>query len=208
MSGDAMKKIACLLLGFAAGLLPWLQAGAANPSLVAKDVLPMSQQVPENEYELMIIRLPVGSNVSKSICSQSRRCERKTKGAYTFYAFSSGIEEINADFTRMNLNQLQQYAVSSNYELTRGKYFSVSFRKSGQVGDGLLFEDINFIVKRNVIHAGKLELDVFGLFKYHMLGTGHKLTPGERVVTFRTSISGTRNFFLIAKSDAAKNEPV
>lgn len=166
-------------------------------------------QVPKhnNEYELAIYRLPAGAEVAKLICGQIRKCEKKVKGVYTFHAFSSKFDQLDGDLVRLNVSRLQQYAVSANYELTLGKYFSVTFKKSGSIGEGMLFEDVSFVVRPVSLNAGEMNIDVFGLFKYHLLGSGQKISPSGRAVRFASSISQSKNFLLIAEAQAQTNEP-
>ncbi|BBB63377.1 hypothetical protein UNDKW_5104 [Undibacterium sp. KW1] len=167
-------------------------------------------QVPQhhNEYELTIYRLPAGSEVARQVCGAVRKCEKKVSGPYSFYAFSSKFDEFDSDFARMNVSRLQQYAVSANYEFILGKYFSVAFKKSGTVGEQVLFEDVSFVVRPMQLDAGKMEVDVFGMFKYHLLGSGQKISPSGRNIKFKSSISESKNFFLIAEAQVQKNEPV
>lgn len=182
---------------------------AVNSTQVASGRADKSDQLPqlESEYELLIYRLPTGASLSRKICVQAHKCEKKVKGGYSFYAFSSDSNEINNDFAILNIDGLRQYEVSANYELTRGKYFSLVFKKEGPIGGGILFEDVNLIVKPTAINSGKIDLNVFGLFKYHVLGVGQRVAPSDRAVIFKTTVSGSRNFFLMAEADAQKNEP-
>ena len=177
------------------------------PAAKLRNSLPGQVPKHNNEYELAIYRLPAGTEVAKHICGQIRKCEKKVKGAYSFYAFSSKFDQIGNDLVRMNVNRLQQYAVSANYEFTVGKYFSVKFKKSGSIGEGMLFEDISFVVRPVSLNAGEMNIDVFGLFKYHLLGSGQKINLDGRTVRFASSISESKNFFLIAEAQAQTNEP-
>lgn len=178
-----------------------------SPAVKLRNSLPGQVPKHNNEYELVIYRLPAGTEVAKLICGQTRKCEKKVKGAYSFYAFSSKFDQMDSDFTRMNVSRLQQYAVSANYEFTAGRYFSVTFKKSGAIGDGILFEDVSFVVRPVSLNAGEMSIDVFGLFKYHLLGSGQKISPSGRTVRFTSSISESKNFFLIAEAQAQTNEP-
>lgn len=183
-------------------------AGSAKPEAGPRVSLPGQVPLHHNEYELTIYRLPAGSEVARQICSGIRKCEKKISGPYSFHAFSSKFDEFDSDLARMNVSRLQQYAVSANYEFIPGKYFTVAFKKSGPVGEQLLFEDVSFVVRPLQVDAGKMEVDVFGIFKYHLLGSGQKISPSGRNIKFRSSISESKNFFLIAEAQAQKNEPV
>lgn len=210
---SAMRRPALLFLLAAVSVCPPVSGGNLSVPKAAQTVTARTNgmdqsRLHDNEYEMLIYRLPAGSDLARNACDQSRRCEKKSRDGYAFYAFSSSADDLNADFSKMNVERLQQYAVSATYELTQGKYFSVAFKKSGAVGEGVLFEDINFIVKPRLLNAGKVDIDVFGLFKYHMLGSGQKKLPSGRTVMFKSTISESRNFFLIAEADPKKNEPV
>ncbi|MFZ6776793.1 hypothetical protein ACO0LD_08155 [Undibacterium sp. Ji83W] len=194
------------MLMLSAQAAPVTDVKAVVPKL--RHSLPGQLRQHHNEYELTIYRLPAGSEVAKLICGSVRKCEKKVAGPYSFYAFSSKFDELDSDFARMNVSGLQQYAVSANYEFTTGKYFSVAFKKSGPVGENMLFEDINFVVKPVLLDAGKMTIDVFGLFKYHLLGTGQVISPSGRNISFKSSISQSKNFLLIAEAQVQKNEPV
>lgn len=182
---------------YAASALPKLrQSQAENKSLLNHD------------YELSIYRLPPGSELASQICGSARPCQKIEKQGYRFYAVNSNFDELDNDFLTMKVNQLQQYVVSGNYQMSPGKYFSVGFKKSGEVNGMHLFEEISFSVKPVQLLGGSWHVDVFGLFKYHLLGSGSKSSSLDRMVAFKTNISASRNFFLIAETQRGKNEPV
>ncbi len=196
--------IACLNLWGGLAQATSVQTAAAKLRNSSSD----KKSAHHNEYELAIYRLPSGTELAKQLCQAGRPCQRQQKNGYSFYALNSNFDEIDNDFIKMRLSALQQYVVSGNYELTPGKYFSVSFKKSGEVNGGVLFEEISFVVKPRQLKSGLMDIDVFGLFKYHVLGSGTKSNPLDRQTAFKSQISEAKNFLLIAEASADKNEPV
>lgn len=192
--------------------LLWCPSGYALTPTQSSPKLRQSQAENENllkhDYELSIYRLPPGSDLASQICGPSRPCQKIDKQGYRFYAVNSNFDELDNDFLNMKVNQRQQYVVSGNYQMSPGKYFSVGFKKSGEVNGMHLFEEISFIVKPVQLRAGSWQVEVFGLFKYHLLGSGNKTSSLDRMVAFKSSISASRNFLLIAETQPGKNEPV
>lgn len=187
-------------------LSPWL-VYAESTAMKLRQSLPDQKQTHQQEYELVIYRLPGDYLMAKNLCKQRLDCQVRQNGPYTFYAFSSKFDQIEQDILRLKINQLQQYMVAGNYQLNPGKYFTVGFKKSGEFNGNVLFEDISLAVKPVQEINGLLNVDVFGFFKYHLLGNGLRPSDKERMVAFKTSVSESKNFFLIAEVAATQNEP-